>query len=71
MSILLSCPNIEDKEDLYSIFTSISGNEEKTIDDFYDFLSKESSARALFLNEYCKYTLVTIENSVILKYQKK
>lgn len=71
MSVTISSPNIEDIEYLYGKYTEIPGNEYLTFDDFYKFLSVESADRLLFLDEYCTQELVTVENTVILKFTRK
>lgn len=71
MSTVVSSPNFEDTEVLYGKYLEMPGNEDKSIDMFYEFLAIESIDRQLFLDEYCMYDFITVENSVVLKYSLK
>lgn len=71
MSINISSPNMDDTETLYGKYIEIPGNKEASFDDFYEFLSVESADRQLFLEEYCIYKFVEVENTVVLKFSLK
>lgn len=62
---------MEDTETLYGKYIEIPGNEDASFDDFYEFLSVESAGRQLFLEEYCTYEFIEVENTVVLKYSVK
>lgn len=62
---------MEDTETLYGKYIETPGNEDASFEDFYEFLSVESSARQVFLEEYCTYGFVEIENTVVLKFSLK
>lgn len=62
---------MDDTETLYGKYIEIPGNKEASFDDFYEFLSVESADRQLFLEEYCIYKFVEVENTVVLKFSLK
>ena len=67
---LISAPDI-DANKLFGIYILIPGNQDKTLDDFTNFLTTESVDRELFLNEHCTYKYIEVEDSVILRYNIK
>lgn len=69
-TILVSAPDI-DANKLFGIYILIPSNQEKTLDDFTNFLTTESVERDLFLNEHCSYKFLEKEDSIILRYNIK
>lgn len=68
---IVSSPSIQDTEALFVIFIGIAGNEEKTPEDFNEFLSIDSVDRRLFLDEYCDYELKEVGKTMVLVYSMK
>lgn len=66
----ITAPDI-DANTLFGLYMLIPGNENKEFDDFINFMSEESVDRQLFLDKYCSYKYVEIEETVVLQYKLK
>jgi len=71
MKDIVSSEDITGIDDLYLIFKDVPGNEDCSMNDFYDFLSTDSPERTLFLEEHCEYSYTKINKTHVLKLKPK
>lgn len=69
--VYLSSPNVESVDELFETFKSLPGRSDYTRDDFFEFMTVDSPDRQSFLNTYCRYDLVPVRNSYVLKVEPK
>jgi hypothetical protein len=73
MSTVLSSPEITGIQRLFEIYVTLPERKynEDTFPHFYDFLRENTSERQLFLEIYCDFSFMQIDNIVILKLSPK
>ncbi|MBK5720155.1 hypothetical protein JGH11_04640 [Dysgonomonas sp. Marseille-P4677] len=71
MRDIVSTEDISGMDRLFEIYKTLPGNEASTVSEFNDFMSVNSSGRAVFLNTYCDYSFMRVERTTILKVKPK
>lgn len=73
MSTILTSPDITGIGKLFEIYQSLPDRDRSIVDltGFYEFLSVNSCERRLFLEAYCNYSFLHLDNVVILKLEPR
>lgn len=63
---IISTPSISDTNVLYSIWKSIPGNGNKSLSDFYSFLTVDSVDRNLFLSDHTIESYDDVKGNIVV-----
>lgn len=69
--IVISSSNTSGLQKLYETYTSQSGNESASYDDFVKFLSVSSPNSVIFLDTYCSWKAVDMGVTIVIKVDPK
>lgn len=69
--IVISSSNTSGLQKLYETYTSQSGNESASYDDFVKFLSVSSPERSIFFDTWCNWQSVDMGVTIVIKVDPK
>jgi len=69
MKPVLSAPDITGIDRLYEIYLTLPDRDKSIVNVhyFYDFLQKNTIERQIFLDTYCNFEFLQVNNTVVLK----
>lgn len=68
---IVTAPSIEISDRLFSLYKAMPGHTEKSMNDFYTFLTTPSASRDEFLSRYTECEFIVSDQVVVKKHKEK
>jgi len=63
---IITTPSIADAQVLYSRWKSVAGNSDKSLADFYDFLTGDTVDKRVFLSQHTVESFADIKHNIVV-----